>query len=101
MELLKIQSHTEGVQWKNKAKISGNHLGYREAEDNPVVAKVGSRWVAESKQLYINLAIQEADKISKKHMLHLTCFTYGTAAEKMVHLKLIRAELVVKKYENC
>lgn len=32
-ELLKVQRHTEGVQWKNKVKISGNHLGYIEAED--------------------------------------------------------------------
>lgn len=56
------------------------------------------KWEADqllkARSYVLTWAIQEADKISEKHVLHLRCLTHGTRAKRKVHLTRITAELV-------
>lgn len=68
-------------------------MGYSKAED----ILWSQKWEADELLKARSYALktwtmQEAEKISKKHMLHLRCLTFGTAAEKKVHLKYKTAE---------
>lgn len=68
-------------------------MGYSKAEDILWSQKWEADELLKARSYALKTwAMQEADKISKKHMLHLRYLTYGTAAKKKVHLKCIIAE---------
>lgn len=102
MDLLKIQRHTEVVRWKNKVKMWGNHLGYSKAEAILWSQKWEADQLLKARSYVLTWAIQETDKISEKHVLHLRCLTHGTPAKRKGHLTCRTAELVWwKSMENC
>lgn len=70
-------------QRKNQAKILGDNLHYNRAEDILLSQKWEAEELLKARSYELIWAIQEADKkISKKDMIHLTCLTHITPAEK-------------------
>lgn len=103
MELLKIQSHTGGVQWKNKVKIWGNHLGYSKAED----ILWSQKWEAGELLKARSYALKPGQFGRLTKYPKCTCYVLGVLRmvqlliKNKVNLKCIIAELVWKIMKNC